>query len=128
MQTKNTDQNKKGVLILVNNEIVLKAVKKTLEGMGYEIHQDVESCKSVDFGFICSYFARLGTLNQLRTVNYLLPLILVVSADHKLDGNSKSVENFYDVIKLDSHNETDIKQKITRWFSEGQGKFLIKGE
>ncbi len=126
MEINDTKQKKKTVVIIVNNEVILSALKKVVEGLGYEVRQGIESCGSAGFGFVGAYFAFLGILKHLRAVNSSLPLVLITNSEDKLNETPESVKDFYDIITLDSYNETDIKQKITRWFSQGNGKFLLR--
>lgn len=112
----------KAVTVLVGNEILLGAAKKVLQGMGYTVRTDIESSAKSDFAIIGSYFLLLGVVNQVRSTNPLLPLVLIDTPHAALNGNSKY---FYGVIDLDASSEMDANEKIGKWFSEGQGKFLI---
>ena len=122
MEIKNS---KKTAVVLVNNEIVWNAVKKVLEVVGFETRQDVESCEGADVGFIGSYFMLLGILRRLRSINSSLPLVLIENSENKLSENLGYGEEFYDVIQFDKYDEREVSQKLTQWFSEGQGKFLV---
>ena len=122
MPIKDTDRKEKKALVLVNNEIILNAVKKVLEGMGYTVCRDIESSVQADVGFVGGYFLLLGILHQLHGISPSLPLVLIVDADNRLDGNEKLFNDFYDVIRLTNHDEREIAQRITSWFSEGPGK------
>ena len=128
MQTKNTEKNKKTAVVLVHNEIVVNAVKKVLETVGFEARQDVESCQRARMGFIGAYFVFLGLIRRLRAVNSSLPLVLIESGENGLDEKPEYVKEFYDVIKFDKYDEKEVSQKLAQWFSEGQGKFLVKEE
>jgi hypothetical protein len=126
MQIKEANLKQKTALILVNNEIILNAVKGVLEGMGYTVCRDVESSAQADFGFVAGFFLHLGILHQLHGVNPSLPLVLIVDAEYRLNGNFKLIDEFYDTIEFNNHDEKEISQKITQWFSEGHGKLLVK--
>ena len=118
---------KKKAVVLVNNEIILSSLEKILEGMGCETHRDIDSCREADFGFVGSYFALLGILNHIHAVRSSLPLVLVVSKEHDLDGDLELDRDFYDIVRLDSYDEADVRQKITQWFSEEHGALLVQG-
>ncbi len=120
------NQNKKTVAVFLNNDIILSAVKKTLEGRGYQVCQDIQACAEADFAFIGFYFAMLGILRQVRRINLSLPLILITSSEHEWRDSLWSMKDFYDVIKVDGHNEIEICQKIEQWFCEGSGNFLSR--
>ncbi|GEM_PF-2204593 len=125
MDTKKNGHKKTAVL-LINNEIVSNALKSVLSGLGYEVSHDTRSCAGADIGFVGSYFAILGILKQIKTINPLLPLVLIVDSD---DGEMEAVEStkdLYDVIRLKNHSEVEIKNDILRWFSEGRGKLQVK--
>lgn len=113
--------------MLVNNEVTRNAIKGILEDGGFEVRQDIESCREAVVGFIGSYFALLGVVRQVRATNLLLPLVLVRNGEYGLDTEFDLHRDFYDVIQVDYTNEMDIKQKVARWFSEGHGKPLING-
>jgi hypothetical protein len=113
---------KKTATLLVGNEILLGATKKVLQGMGYEIRTDVESCVEADFAVIGAYFLLLGVVNQVRFKNPTLPLVLIDAPNTAPNGYSKY---FCGVINLDGSSEMDAVEKISKWFTEGQRKFLI---
>ncbi len=113
---------KKTAALLIGNEILLGAAKKVLQGMGYKVRTDIESCAEADFAVIGSYFLLLGVVNQVRSKNPLLPLVLIDVANAALNGYSKY---FYGAINLDGSSEMDAVEKIENWFRDGQGKFLI---
>ncbi len=126
MDAKRSSREKTATL-LIGNEILLCAARKVLQGMGYKVQTDIESCAYADFAVIGSYFLLLGVVNQVRSINPSLPLVLIDVPHAALNGYSKY---FYGVIHLDGSSEMDAMEKIEKWFTEGQGKFLIdkKGE
>ena len=113
---------KKLAVVFENNEIVLNAVRKVLEGLGYEVRRDVESARHADIGFVGAYFALLGVVHQLRQMNALLPLVLIVNSDQKLC--LQSAKDFYDIIHIQTRDQGRVRDRVARWFSEGQGRFL----
>jgi hypothetical protein len=127
MQTAAKNRAGEVAVLLVNNEVTRNAIKGILEDGGFEVRQDIESCREAVVGFIGSYFALLGVVRQVRATNLLLPLVLVRNGEYGLDTEFDLHRDFYDVIQVDYTNEMDIKQKVARWFSEGHGKPLING-
>ena len=123
MKIKHNGQTQKTAVMLVNNEIISNAVKKILLSLGYKVSHDISLCVDANVAFIDSYFSVLGILKEVRVINPSLTQVLIVSGGHKME-NIEFAKDVYDVISLDSHNEAEIKQKILKWFSEGQGKLL----
>ena len=113
---------KRTVTALIGNEILLGAVKKVLQKMGYQVRTDMESCGKADFAIIGAYFLLLGVVNQVRAKNPSLPMVLIDTPHTALNGNG---DFFYDVIDLDGSSEMDSMETIEKWFTEGRGKFLI---
>ena len=117
------DQNKKVVTALIGNEVLLQAAKKSLQDMGYSVLTNIESCADADFAMIDSYFLWLGVVKQVCALNPSLPLVLLATPPYDLNGDSR---HFFGVIELNGNSEMDAREKISKWFTEGQGKFLIK--
>ena len=116
------NQNKKVVTALIGNEVLLQAAKKALKDMGYSVLTNIESCADADFAIIGSYFLWLGVVKQVRALNPSLPLVLLATPPYDLNGDSR---HFFGVIELNGNSEMDAREKITKWFTEDQGKFLI---
>ncbi len=116
---------KKVAVLLVNNETARNAMRDVLGGAGFEVRQDVGACQIAEVGFIGAYFALLGVVRQVRAIDPLLPLVIVRNGDHELGTELELHQDYYDVIKLDYSNEVDVRQKFSRWFSEGHGKVLV---
>ena len=115
-------QSKKVVTVLIGNEVLLRAAKKSLQDMGYSVLMSIESCADADFAIIGSYFLWLGVVKQVRALNPSLPLVLLATPPYELNGYSR---HFFGVIELNGNFEMDAREKITKWFTEDQGKFLI---
>ena len=128
MGIEDTDKKKKKAMVLVNNEIVINAVKEVLDAEGFETRQGIESCEEADIGFIGSYFMIPGILRHLRSVNCSLPLVLIENSKNGLSEDLDYDKEFYDVVQIDKYDEKEVHRKLTQWFSEGQGKFLAKGK
>lgn len=111
------------VTVLMGNEILMGAVKRVLEGRGCEVRTDLESCRKADFAVIGGYFVLLGVVNQVISKNPYLPLVLIDVPHASLNGYGKY---FYGIIGLDEISEMNAVEKVGKWFSEGQGKFLIE--
>ena len=124
MSTTSTDRKRTAALI-VNNEIIQNAMKEILEEEGFGICQSIESCADTSVGFIGSYFALLGILRHVRSVNPALPLVLIQNDNFLLDRDFEPYNDFYDVILLKNNDEMAIKEKFLQWFSKGSGKFLL---
>ena len=116
-------QNEKVVTVLVGNEVLFGAAKKALEGMGCAIRTDVQSSAISGFAIIGSYFLWLGVVKQLQSLNSSLPIILLATPPYELNGDGG---HLFGVVELNGNSEMDAREKISKWFTEGQGKFLIK--
>ena len=115
-------KNKRMVAVLIGNEILSSAARKVLERMGYEVCADMGSVPRADFAIIGSYFLWLGVVKQVRVLSPSLPLVLLATPPYELNGYSR---HFFGVIELNGNFEMDAREKITKWFTEDQGKFLI---
>jgi hypothetical protein len=118
---------KKTVVIIVNNEIAFKALKSVAAALGYEVRQDIESCGRAEFGIIDAYFAFFGIVQQIRSANPGLPLVMVVSGGNDLGALYEPYfKDIFDVIRVDSYSQAQIKEKVSDWFSNGLGQFVTK--
>ena len=116
-------QNMKAATALIGNEVLLHAAKKALQDIGYSVLTSIESCAEADFAIIGSYFLWLGVVKQVRALNPSLPLVLLATPPYDLNGDSR---HFFGVIELNGNSEMDAREKISKWFAEGQGKLLIR--
>ena len=114
---------KKTAVVLIGNEVVMGVLESVLRRVGYEVCRGTETVGSADLAVITAYFMELGVLNQLRLANPNLPIVLITHSGYKVTGNEKF---FYDIVELDGRSAIETDEKITRWFLEGQGKYLIQ--
>ena len=120
-----TTERIKKASVIMQDEILLNAVKKAAEKIGFVVAQDVSSTWQADFVIFDTYFFQLGLGNILKKESPQLPLILITrEGELSAKGLSPHID-FYDTLTVKDHNSSEMSRQITEWFSKNAGRPLI---